>query len=172
MPFEKYFFLGKAFWDLFFPGEGPPRFFFLDFLWASPRSLMVIPLRKCNFVVMGFGTKLLWQYHTFVMKCTLNALCLLIQGKKWIEEKILSKMHHQGYIYNFCGASQYIKRHIILCSLQVLIESVMHDCHRLSVAWALFQTGNTTESCSNGARNMHDHWGDHQVVSHIVVSHF
>ncbi len=27
MPFEVYFFLGNAFWDHFFPGEGPPRFF-------------------------------------------------------------------------------------------------------------------------------------------------
>ncbi len=26
-PFEIYFFLGKAFWDLFFPGKGPPIFF-------------------------------------------------------------------------------------------------------------------------------------------------
>ena len=31
MPFENYFFLGKAFLDLFFPGEGP-----LDFLRALP----------------------------------------------------------------------------------------------------------------------------------------
>ena len=34
-------------------------------------------LRKGNFVVMGFVMKVLWQDHTFVMKCTLNALCLL-----------------------------------------------------------------------------------------------
>ncbi len=34
-------------------------------------------LRKRNFVVMGFVMKLLWQDHTFVMKCTLNALCLM-----------------------------------------------------------------------------------------------
>ena len=35
-------------------------------------------LRKRNFVVMGFVMKVLWQHHTFVMKCTLNALCLLM----------------------------------------------------------------------------------------------
>ena len=34
-------------------------------------------LRKRNFVVMGFVIKVLWQDHTFVMKCTLNALCLM-----------------------------------------------------------------------------------------------
>ena len=34
-------------------------------------------LRKRNFVAMGFVMKVLWQDHTFVMKCTLNALCLL-----------------------------------------------------------------------------------------------
>ncbi len=28
---------------------------------------------------MGFVMKVLWQDHTFVMKYTLNALCLLIQ---------------------------------------------------------------------------------------------
>ncbi len=31
--------------------------------------------RKRNFVVMGFVV--LWQDHTFVMKCILNVLCLL-----------------------------------------------------------------------------------------------
>ncbi len=31
-------------------------------------------LRKRNFVVKGFVMKVLWQDHTFVMKCTLNAL--------------------------------------------------------------------------------------------------
>ena len=34
-------------------------------------------LRKRNFVAMGFAMKVLWQDHTFVMKCTLNALCLI-----------------------------------------------------------------------------------------------
>ncbi len=34
-------------------------------------------LRKRNFVVMGFVMKVLWQYHTFVMKHTLNALLYL-----------------------------------------------------------------------------------------------
>ncbi len=34
-------------------------------------------LRKRNLVVMGFVMKVLWQDHTFVMKCTLNALCLI-----------------------------------------------------------------------------------------------
>ncbi len=34
-------------------------------------------LRKRNCVAMGFVKKVLWRDHTFVMKCTLNALCLL-----------------------------------------------------------------------------------------------
>ena len=32
----------------------------------------------CIFVVMGFVIKVLWQDNTFVMKCTVNALCLMI----------------------------------------------------------------------------------------------
>ena len=34
-------------------------------------------LRKRNFVATGFVMKVLWQDHNFVMRCTLNALCLL-----------------------------------------------------------------------------------------------
>ena len=34
-------------------------------------------LRNRNLFAMGFVMKVLWQDHTFVMKCTLNALCLL-----------------------------------------------------------------------------------------------
>ncbi len=50
--FEIYFFLGKAFRDLFFPGEGPPRFFFSRFPPAPPpRSLMVVPL----IIILDFG---------------------------------------------------------------------------------------------------------------------
>ncbi len=33
--------------------------------------------RKCSFVVMGYVMKVLWQDHTFVIKCTLNALWLI-----------------------------------------------------------------------------------------------
>ncbi len=43
-------------------------------------SLLLIrqrALRKRNFVVMEFVMKVLWQDHTFVLKCKLNALCLL-----------------------------------------------------------------------------------------------
>ncbi len=43
-PLDIYFFLGKAFQDLFFPGEGPPRFFFFSISSGPPpRSLMVVP---------------------------------------------------------------------------------------------------------------------------------
>ena len=44
-------------------------------------------LRKRNFVVMGFVMKVLWQDRTFVMKCTLNGLCLisLITGNQLIQ---------------------------------------------------------------------------------------
>ena len=40
-----YFFLRRAFWDLFFPGEGPLNFFFSISSRPSPRTLMVVPLR-------------------------------------------------------------------------------------------------------------------------------
>ncbi len=44
-------------------------------------------LRKRNFVVMGFAMKVLCQDRTFVMKCTLNALCQisLITGNQLIQ---------------------------------------------------------------------------------------
>ena len=44
---------------------------------SFPGSIRQRALKKSNFVVMGFVTKVLWQDHTFVMKCTLNVLCLL-----------------------------------------------------------------------------------------------
>ena len=44
---------------------------------CRPGSNRQRALRKRNFVVMGFVMKVLWQDHTFVMKCTLNALCLM-----------------------------------------------------------------------------------------------
>ncbi len=39
-----FFFLEKAFWNLFFPGEGPLKFLFLDFLWPHPEIINGHPL--------------------------------------------------------------------------------------------------------------------------------
>ena len=38
------YFPGNAFLDLFFPKEGPPRFFFLNFLQASPQIINGRPI--------------------------------------------------------------------------------------------------------------------------------
>ena len=39
--------------------------------------------------------KVLWQDHTFVMKCTRNALCLII------EYRVLIRRHFNSYTSNF-----------------------------------------------------------------------
>ncbi len=41
-----YCFLGKEFGNLFFPGQVPPKFFFLVSSGPIPRSLMVVPLKQ------------------------------------------------------------------------------------------------------------------------------
>ena len=52
------FFLGTAFRNLFFPGDGPTRFFFSISFGPPPRSLMVVPLvhERIYFLVPLCGT--------------------------------------------------------------------------------------------------------------------
>ncbi len=55
-------------------------------------------LRKRNYVAKGFVMKVLWQDHTFVMKFTLNALCLMKQSYsevKWYTAcQAVKAVHH------------------------------------------------------------------------------
>ena len=54
-----------------------PWMSFLYKICFGVNSIRQRALKKRNFVVMGFVIKVLWQDHTFVTKCTLNALCLI-----------------------------------------------------------------------------------------------
>ncbi len=89
---------------------------------------------------MGFVMKVLWQDHTFVMKCTVNAFCLLN-----------TKFNSKGSMYAIALRKMSSLRRLMSTSTTVchqLLSVIQTDIHN-SISEILKHTEKQSKACFN-----------------------